>query len=109
VQNGDTTSLDEIRRSFASVLARGRAKRAIVFGSYARGEEDRYSDLDLIIVVETERSFPERAKEFLGLYDVWEKGIDILVYTPDELREMLDKRRYFIEKALEEGVVIYEE
>ena len=87
----------------------GEAKKAIVFGSYARGDADRHSDLDLIVVVDTERSFFKRHEGFAGLYDVWRRGMDLLIYTPDELADMLAEHRDFIETALEEGVVIYEE
>ena len=80
-----------------------------MFGSYARGDADRHSDLDLIIIAETDRTFFRRHEAFAGLYDVWRKGIDLLIYTPDEVAKMLAERRAFIERALEEGVVIYEE
>ena len=80
-----------------------------MFGSYARGGPDEYSDLDLIIVSDTERKFIKRADEFTGLYDVWGKASTSSVYTPDELSKMLAEGRYFIERALEEIIVIYEE
>ena len=83
--------------------------KAVVFGSYARGDADSYSDLDLIIVAETQRDFLNRYEEFEGLYQVWRKGMDLLIYTPGELEEMLSEQRAFIELALEEGVVIFEE
>ena len=81
-------TIEQIRERFAPVLKVGGAKKAIVFGSYARGGPDEYSDLDLIIVSDTEGKFIKRA---------------------DELSKMLAEGRYFIERALEEGVVIYEE
>ncbi len=105
----DIPSLDHIRESFAPVLKAGGAKKAIVFGSYARGDADQYSDLDLIIVAETERKWFDRYEAFSGLYDVWRKGFDLLIYTPREVADMLAEHRAFVEIALEEGVVIYEE
>ena len=105
----EVPDLDEIRRAFAPALSKGGAKKAIVFGSYARGEADEHSDLDLIIVAETDRTFFERYEVFSGVYDVWRKGLDMLIYTPDELAEMLAEGRAFVELALAEGVVIYEE
>ena len=67
------------------------------------------ADLDIIIIAESDRTFFKRHQDFRGLYDVWRKGIDLLIYTPDEVAKMLAERRAFIERALEEGVVIYEE
>ena len=43
------------------------------------------------------------------MFNIWRGGIDILIYTPEELEEMLASRRAFIEGALKEGVTIYEE
>ena len=105
----DVPTIDQIREAFAPILKDGEAKKAIVFGSYARGDADRHSDLDLIVVVDTERSFFKRHEGFAGLYDVWRRGMDLLIYTPDELADMLAEHRDFIKTALEKGVVIYEE
>lgn len=53
-------SLYQIRQTLTPILKHSNAKKAIVFGSYARGEADEYSDLDLIIVADTARSFFDR-------------------------------------------------
>jgi predicted nucleotidyltransferase len=102
-------SLESIRDSFVPVLKQGGAHKAIVFGSYARGDADEYSDLDLIIVASSDRNFFHRHEEFSGIYDVWDRAIDLLIYTPDEFSLMIEQGNPFIERALEEGVVIYEE
>ena len=60
-------------------------------------------------LTESERDFFHRQKDFMGIYDVWRKGLDLLIYTPTELADMLARENPFIERALTEGVVIYEE
>ena len=109
LKSADVPSIDEIRATFEPFLKKGGAKKAIIFGSYARDEADRHSDLDLIIVAETSSDWFDRYRAFPGVYDIWRGGIDILIYTPEELEEMLASRRAFIEDALREGVTIYEE
>jgi predicted nucleotidyltransferase len=97
--------LDELRRRLAPHLAR--ARRAIVFGSVARGEADRWSDLDLVIVADTDRPFFERFKDFAGIWGVWPR-VDLLIYTPAEWARMLEEERPFVLRVLEEGVVIHD-
>ena len=109
LKSADVPSIDEIRATFEPFLRKGGAKQAILFGSYARGEADEHSDLDLIVIANTTAEWFDRYRAFPGVYDIWRGGIDILIYTPEELEEMLASRRAFIEDALREGVTIYEE
>ena len=97
--------LDRLRRRLAPYF-KG-ARKAIVFGSVARGEADEWSDLDLVIIADTTRPFLERYRDFEGLYDVWPR-LDLLIYTPAEFAQMRAEGRPFIEQVLAEGVVIHE-
>jgi predicted nucleotidyltransferase len=82
--------------------------KAVVFGSLARGEPSRRSDLDLMLVQETDKRFLDRYKGILGeLTDVVRgRDVDLLIYTPAELASMSERR--FMQTILKEGVVIYE-
>lgn len=105
-------TIDQIRELLAPALRESSAKKAIVFGSYARGDADEYSDLDLIVVADSERKFITRFKDFPGIIEAWytwRKGLDLLIYTPEEISQMQSRGNPFIERALEEGVTIYEE
>ena len=79
----------------------------MLFGSMARGNVGEWSDLDLLIVKETSDSFLERSKEVALLCRAL-VGADYLVYTPDELDEMIERGNPFILKALQEGRVLYD-
>jgi predicted nucleotidyltransferase len=83
------------------------ARRAIVFGSVARGDADAGSDLDLVIIADTRRPFLERFRDFSGLWDVWPR-LDLLVYTPEEFEQMRADGNPFIEQVLAEGRVVHE-
>ncbi|MDP3061905.1 MAG: nucleotidyltransferase domain-containing protein [Chloroflexota bacterium] len=83
----NTVTVEDIGRALAPVLKQGGAKRAILFGSYALGEADEWSDIDLLIVAESGRPFIERFKDFSGLRQLSPvKAMDVLVYTPSEGR-----------------------
>lgn len=75
----------------------------LLFGSLARGDARDHSDIDLIVVKETEKRFLDRLDEF---YDDAREAMDILVYTPQEFEEM--KERPFVRRALQEGKILYE-
>ncbi len=97
--------LDVLRQRLAPHLER--ARKAIIFGSVARGEADEWSDLDLVIVAETTRPFLERYRDFQGIYDVWRR-LDLVIYTPEEFARLQAEGRPFIERVLEEGVIVHE-
>jgi len=82
-------------------------ERIILFGSHARRDADEYSDLDLVVIKETEERFLDRLKR---VYEIMQPdfALDILVYTPQEFADMLEKGNPFLERVLEEGVIIYE-
>lgn len=62
-------------------------KKNILFGSVARGDVRRDSDLDLIIVQETDKKFLSRLEPF---YRDARIAMDILVYTLDEFAAMAE-------------------
>jgi predicted nucleotidyltransferase len=90
-------------------LRRYRPQQIILFGSFARGDYHALSDVDILIVKETETPFVERIGQVLALFD-WHGALSIepLVYTPQELVRMRQARNPFIERVLKEGIVIYE-
>jgi predicted nucleotidyltransferase len=109
----DETYTERNRASLAAQLADLRRRlakmgvqKAILFGSLARGDVTPFSDLDLIIVQETEARFLDRLEPFYRELDL-RVDADILVYTPQELAE-LQTWNPFIQRALREGEVIYE-
>jgi predicted nucleotidyltransferase len=78
--------------------------KAFIFGSIAKGQQDNWSDLDLILVRYTDLSFPERAKEVLPLI-LETCGADVLIYTPEEF-ERQRRKNGFIQEILQESIEI---
>lgn len=82
--------------------------KIIVFGSYARGDADENSDLDLLVIepfVANKRE--EMVKLRLAVGDVG-IGVDILVYSEDEVKEWGKVPGAALFTALKEGKVAYE-
>jgi predicted nucleotidyltransferase len=81
-------------------------KRIIHFGSSARGEAGLDSDLDLIVVMQSEDNFPDR---IAALYKKIRPraAVDLLVYTPAEF-DVMKESNMFLQNALREGKTLYE-
>ena len=98
-------TLDTIHRVVATACRRVGAERALLFGSYARGTADAYSDVDVLIVWPTACDFFERRAFFEDILAAF-PGCDLLVYTPAELEDL--RERGVVYQALEEGIALYE-
>jgi len=60
---------------------------AYLFGSFARGCPGAWSDVDLIVVADSDLPFVERPREYSDLQDLG-IPVDVLVYTPGEMRRL---------------------
>ena len=103
-----TCNLEEISTAFRPVFQRWNIARAILFGSWARGEPTRHSDIDLVLVQQTDKRFLDRLNGLLFELNQASPGpsVEALVYTPEELAAM--KTRSFIGSVLRDGKVLYE-
>ena len=96
-----------VKRFINLIIKKFNLKKIIIFGSFARGDYHKGSDLDLIIVGEFKERFIDRIGKIIELNDS-DLEIDVMVYTEEEFQKMIQERRPFIEQALEEGIVVYE-
>lgn len=98
----------EIVVSISGILEGLGAKRAILFGSYARQTQDQKSDIDLLIVDDRGEAYADRIERyFRPLAMALSRPVEILVYTADELRSAAD--RPFVRQVLAEGIDVYEQ
>ena len=82
-------------------------QRILLFGSLASGQVSEWSDIDLVIIKETDRKFLDRTREVMQLLKP-RVGIDILVYTPDEFAQMSQERLFVRQEIAAKGRVLYE-
>ncbi len=81
--------------------------RIILFGSLVTGEIGPWSDIDLVIVKETDRRFLDRTRDVLELLRP-EVGLDVLVYTPAEFQQVTEQRAFVRDEIVGKGKVLYE-
>ena len=82
--------------------------RIILFGSHARGEAGRDSDVDLLIVLD---QCPNRHQAALAIRRAlagFPVPKDIIVTTPDEIARRGDLIGTVLRPALREGKVLYD-
>jgi predicted nucleotidyltransferase len=90
------------------LLVAGAPQKIILFGSQARGQADRDSDYDLLIIEKTSQPRYRRAVPYRRALKDLGTSKDIVVWTPSEIREWQNVSNAFITTALREGVVLYE-
>lgn len=94
------TQLDRFVGSLRPLLEVQGARAAWIFGSHARGTASAESDIDVIVVAPTERPFVERFRDYLPAIAGASRGVDLLVYTPDEFARMRAVECPFLVDAL---------
>ncbi len=84
--------------------------KIVLFGSYAYGQPDRDSDIDLLIIKDTpDRPIDRRVAVSRIVSDPKRLvPFEPLVLTPQELRERLAAGDLFLEEILTKGEVLYE-
>lgn len=83
-------------------------EKVILFGSYARGDFDKDSDLDLLVILPAvESRFDEMVRLRHLLRDI-PMAIDVVVYSADRVKERQYLRGTMLYHALTEGRVLYD-
>ncbi|MGB0383841.1 MAG: nucleotidyltransferase domain-containing protein [Ardenticatenaceae bacterium] len=83
-------------------------EKIILFGSYAYGTPTPDSDVDLLVVMETNLSSTQRFLAVSRLLSPRPFPVDILVKRPNEIKHALAAGDFFIKEIISEGKVLYE-
>jgi predicted nucleotidyltransferase len=106
---GDTRIRQITQRMVDQLIAEYSPEKIILFGSYAYGEPDEDSDIDLLIIKRTQERFLDRVDEVrrsvTGLHP--RIPLEPIVMTPEELEERLRKGDQFIAEIIQRGEVLY--
>jgi len=96
-----------LNRWLPLLIAHEQPDKIILFGSYCADRVDEWSDLDLVIVKDTDARFLDRTRQVLALLRP-RVGLDVLVYTPEEFEQLSHERAFFRKEIVAKGKVIYE-
>ena len=68
----------------------GRVVAGYFFGSFTTDDFNKFSDIDIILVQETDKPFLQRSEEFFVLKNII-PSLNILVYTPEEFEDLVSE------------------
>jgi predicted nucleotidyltransferase len=96
---------DDLRSLVDQLRVLPAVRKIVLFGSYAAGRRDLFTDLDVLVVMDSSLGFVDRLAALARQVHV-QGPVDLLAYTPQELEWLRD--RPFIRHALATGKVLYE-
>lgn len=102
-------SEDTIKEAIERLAKVSKPQKIYLFGSYARGDARKHSDLDFLVVKQVLKN---RRKEMVRLHDAIRSmriPVDILVTSESTFNEWADVPGTVMHKAKNEGRLCYEE
>lgn len=97
-----------LQEAVRRILSVGSPEKVVLFGSHARVDAHPESDLDVLIIEDSDLPRYRRSGKYrmvlLGLFP----AKDIVVWTPAEVEAWLEVPNAFITTVLNEGKVLYE-
>jgi HEPN domain-containing protein/predicted nucleotidyltransferase len=93
----------------ASIAERFRPERIVLFGSRAYGTPTFDSDVDLMVVMETDLPNPEQAFRINSTLDLVPSfALDILARRPEQIALGLAEGDFFIHDVMRKGIALYD-
>ena len=107
VEAGTTASAEDIQGIVRQIVQRFHPRRVVLFGSYAQGVPREDSDVDLLVIMDTDEQPLRAAARIAALVD-HPFPLDIIVYRPSEFRASLERKGVFATMVMTTGRVLYE-
>ena len=98
---------NEIKQIAIRIGIAANAERVVLFGSHARGEANENSDVDLMIIANSDLPRFKRSRKLYTLVKPYPFSMDLLVYTPQEVEKAKRSPVTFVSMILKEGKTLY--
>lgn len=99
--------MDRIQEFCDRIVREFHPDRIILFGSHARGDAGKYSDVDLLVIMPFEGKGARKSAE-IQIKARPTFPVDVVVRTPETVRQRLEWGDSFLREAIEQGKVLYE-
>ena len=108
VYHGANIPLRVIRRYARAIADEFHPDKIILFGSYASGTPTPDSDLDFLVVMESDQPRYRRSVPICMMFTPVPCAMDILVYTPDEVKKWNGATNHIVTEAYANGRILYD-
>ena len=97
-----------IQKVIRQIVKECHPRKIMLFGSYAHGRPGKDSDVDLLVVMNSNKRPVDRAIEVSKSLRFYPFPMDILVRTPQEIRRRIQIGDPFYREILTRGKILYE-
>ena len=98
---------NELKRIVKTLLVEYSPEALILFGSLIGEKIGENSDIDLVIIKQTDKRFTERIGEVIEICKP-KMAADFIVYTPEEFLTLKEREDFIKKEVIEKGKLIYE-
>jgi len=100
----------ELDKLSKQIIKKYKPEKIILFGSLVDGNLRESSDIDLLVIKESNKDYWDRAEEIAGILGGIRLNVpkDVLNITPKELKYRLSINDFFIKDIIDNGKTIYE-
>jgi predicted nucleotidyltransferase len=106
-RDGKLIPMAAIRRLAREIAEKFQPERIILFGSYAYGEPNEHSDVDLLVVMPVANELSQAVRIRRATEHPF--PLDLIVRTPETLRWRIEAGDWFLREIVGKGRVLYEQ
>lgn len=101
----DNEKIDEIKNIIVNAIS---PEKIILFGSYAAGNPEKDSDIDILIIQDSPLNQHQRNMKIRRLFPHRNFSLDVFVFTREEEKQFKDIKGTILNTAFTRGNVLYE-
>ena len=83
-------------------------EKIYLFGSYADNTAKEHSDIDLVVIINSDLNPHQRNMSIRRLFPKRDFSLDVFAYTPEEEKKYKDVKSTILYSAAKKGIVLYE-
>ena len=100
-------SLSDIQTLVDKIVREFHPEKIVLFGSHARGDARTDSDVDLLVIMDSNQHPSRMAAEITCRVHPRRYPLDLIVRNPETVRTRLQMNDWFMRDAMREGRVLY--